>query len=501
MSDSAPRVDLDPSYVAGLLDGIGRVRFDLAETEEDRYTVRPMVRLKPNGTRMRAAVVGEFLEERGYRYDYIEREYGDEFFRLQQRDELEDLEEFLRGRSAHLVRELEFVNGVFAEEFDYSILSPEEACRFLRTRDELRYGWRPRGRHHVSPDEVANAHDIELESIEPVSLPTGSFRSDYTIEWIAGVFDALCRYRPSIAQSDEYAIDYAMYPVARLSTSGVNVRLVDYFVRFCTDYDLSFGDSSSANDLHVSFTGASNIRRVLDVLFPRLLVLAEHSEALLNGILPRFDEEEHHEKEGFYALLRDFDPIAQDTGGPFRHREYDPEYFADIWRDELELIEPDDASAGADRVAPEAEPLDELDPVTVRPESFSVAPGRFRTIAETSLRDSDAVRKLKSVYGDRCQLCGDRLADGDGTGYSEVHHLRPLGEPHDGPSEPTNMLVLCPNHHADFDNGVVRIDLDDRSVDHPFDSAVDGEPLTFEGEHGVADEYLRYHNRNICTLR
>lgn len=501
MSGEFTETEFDPSYIAGLLDGIGRVRFDLSETDESRYSVRPMLRIKPYGTRMRAAVVGGFLEERGYRYDYIDRTQSDDFFRLQLRGDLEDLEEYLRGESAHLVRELEFVNGVFAEQFDFEILDPEDACRFLLTRDELRYGWRPRGRHHVSPADVAESHGVDLGEVQPASLPTGSFRSDYAIEWIAGVFDALCRYRPSIAQSDEYAIGYAMYPVARLAASGVDFKFVDSFTRFCDDYDISFGNSSGRNGLHVSFTGTTNIRRVLDVVFPRLLVLAEHSEVLLNAIFPRFEEEEHHDRDGFYRLLRDFDPIARDSGGPFRRREYDPDYFADVWRDDLDLVRAEGALFGAQAGEPESDPLQELEPVTVSPDRFADSVGRFWTIAETQLQDPESVRELKSLYADRCQLCEDRLASGDGTGYSEVHHLRPLNGPHDGPSDPENMIVLCPTHHADFDNGVVRVDVESLTVHHPFDSDVDGATITTKGDHDIAAEHLRYHNRNVCTLR
>jgi hypothetical protein len=489
---------LDPSYVAGLLDAVGRVRFDINETPEGQYTVRPMVRLRPYQTQLRAAAIGEFLEGGDYQYDFIERGYGDEFFRLQRWRDFEALQSFLGGRSAQLVRELAFVTDVFAEEFD-GILDPSAVYRFALSRDQLRYGWRPRGRYHVSPEDIAEGHAFDTESVETPPLPDADLRTGYTVEWIAGVYDGACRYRPSIAESSDYEIGYAQHPIARLHRAGVSSTFVSSVLQFCDDYDLTYGDASEQNTLRITFTGASNVRRVLDVLFPRLLVLADASEALVETILPRFDENVHHGKQGFYDLLRDFEEVAAVSGGPFRQRDYDPSYFADLWRDDLDLV------AEGGRTTPSDDPLsaarEHVGEATVSPDEFETTPRRFRTVVDRINRDAGLVTDLKSLYDDRCQLCSARLASSDGTGYSEVHHLQPLGAPHDGVDAVGNMLVLCPNHHADFDNGVVRVDTGDLSVEHPYDSAVDGDTITTASDHELSASALRYHNEHICRLR
>lgn len=499
MSIDGGALDLDPAYIAGLFDMVGRIRFDISDTREDTYTVRPMLRLRPYQTRLRAAVIGEFLEERNYHYDFIERDYGDQFFRLQQHSDLQDLQTFLEGQSAHLVRELTFVNGIFADEFDFSILDPQEIYRFTLLRDKLRYGWRPKGRYHLSPDDIVERHNINTDQGHIPPIPVSELRSDYTVEWIAGVYDGQCRYRPSIGKSPESKISYGMWPVARIHRAGVCSNLVTSFFQFCDDYNLAYGDSSKKNTLHVIFTGPSNIRRILDVLFPQLLVLAEASEVLANGILPRFDANHHHEKQGFYEILRDFDDVAKASGGPFRHREYDPAYFADKWREDLKLTQEEtrtSVSAFTQRMESE-----DLRDVTLSTDEFEGTIGRYHTLLDRVQRNSKLVTKLKSLYNDRCQICGARLASGDGTGYSEVHHIRPLGTPHEGPDRLENMLVLCPNHHADFDNGVIRVDLDDLSIEHPYDSEADGKQLSVEPEHNLLKSGFRYHNQNICRLQ
>ena len=44
-----------------------------------------------------------------------------------------------------------------------------------------------------------------------------------------------------------------------------------------------------------------------------------------------------------------------------------------------------------------------------------------------------------------------RMELGCGRYHCEAHHLRPLGRQHHGPAETSNVVILCPNHHAEFD--------------------------------------------------
>ena len=64
---------------------------------------------------------------------------------------------------------------------------------------------------------------------------------------------------------------------------------------------------------------------------------------------------------------------------------------------------------------------------------------------------------MKSEYYNYCQICKTRIPLGKNSYYSEAHHIRPLGSNHKGPDIKENLVVLCPNHHAEFDYGVLRI--------------------------------------------
>lgn len=493
---AATDLDLNPAYVAGLLDATARVRFDFEEHDTGEFTVRPTLRIKPEGSHYRKAVLDEFLNDEGFEYDFVDRNHGQSFYVLRIQSDLERLQAYLAGHSAHVVRELAFVNEGFVEHFDHRVLDEMELCRLLKSRDELRYGWRPRGINFRTLEETATDAGIDPEHVQGPPLPEGEFRSDYSIEWIAGLYDGLCRYRPSIAETSDYRLGYAMYPTAILNKAGVSRSLVDAFLRFCEDYNLDRSRSSSEHTLRSVFTGAANIRRLLDIVFPRLLVLAEASELMLHSILPRFDQEFHRERTGFYDLLVDFEKVAAASGEFKRERTFTSEYFAAEWADELDVGgSPTPERAGGDSLQPEAYP-----DVRIEPESYTEVLGRYQTILERQIRDEELVEDLKNRYADRCQVCGKRLSKPDGRGHSEVHYLKPLGDRHDGPDVVENMLVLCPNHHADFDNGVIAVDPDSNEIVHPYDSNVDGTELSLHEDHDVDASYLRYHYDEIVGL-
>lgn len=62
-------------------------------------------------------------------------------------------------------------------------------------------------------------------------------------------------------------------------------------------------------------------------------------------------------------------------------------------------------------------------------------------------RNSRLVKKLKSLYENKCQITGAEyiFQKKDGVGYTEAHHLIPLGE--GGFDDPRNLVVLSPQIH------------------------------------------------------
>lgn len=121
--------------------------------------------------------------------------------------------------------------------------------------------------------------------------------------------------------------------------------------------------------------------------------------------------------------------------------------------------------------------------------AHDVAPPSRKRVATTVyriLRDSTLARNITTLHRHHCQICGVTLDLSDGSRYAEAHHIQPLGAPHDGPDVAGNIIVLCPNHHAMCDYGVVVLELL-QLRSHP--------------NHGIDPKFIKYHNDIIFVPR
>jgi len=87
---------------------------------------------------------------------------------------------------------------------------------------------------------------------------------------------------------------------------------------------------------------------------------------------------------------------------------------------------------------------------------------RREGVSSRIIRDRKLADQVKQLYRYSCQVCGVVLKTSAGE-YAEAAHIKPLGNPHNGPDVMANLLCLCPNHHVLFDNGGFSIN-DDLSL-------------------------------------
>ncbi|OGU92064.1 MAG: hypothetical protein A2475_02955 [Ignavibacteria bacterium RIFOXYC2_FULL_35_21] len=76
-----------------------------------------------------------------------------------------------------------------------------------------------------------------------------------------------------------------------------------------------------------------------------------------------------------------------------------------------------------------------------------------RLIEKTIRNDTKIVKFLKAKYNYQCQFpgCTAKIKTANGEYYVEVAHIEPVNK--GGKSIIGNLLVLCPNHHKEFDLG------------------------------------------------
>ncbi|TMR94757.1 HNH endonuclease [Nonomuraea basaltis] len=120
----------------------------------------------------------------------------------------------------------------------------------------------------------------------------------------------------------------------------------------------------------------------------------------------------------------------------------------------------------------------------------SPSPQRRQSTTMRVIRDSVLAQQIKDLHGHHCQICGVRLRLPDGS-YAEGAHIRPVGQPHNGPDEPGNILCLCPNDHVLFDRGGLTL-TDDLLIFDEVAGQVRGS-LRLAPQHVINIAHVAYH--------
>jgi HNH endonuclease len=74
---------------------------------------------------------------------------------------------------------------------------------------------------------------------------------------------------------------------------------------------------------------------------------------------------------------------------------------------------------------------------------------------KTYKRDNKTIAQIKVLRNFECQICGTKIKKKNGGFYIEAAHIKPKSLK--GRETPDNILILCPNHHKEFDYGARKV--------------------------------------------
>lgn len=102
--------------------------------------------------------------------------------------------------------------------------------------------------------------------------------------------------------------------------------------------------------------------------------------------------------------------------------------------------------------------------------------------------------QIKKMYNFTCQVCKVFLkTPNEGYGIAEAAHIQAMGKPHEGPDTKSNMICLCPNHHAQFDRFSFYIEPETLEI-----IGLDefkGKSIKINSKHKVKSEYFEYQKQ------
>lgn len=126
-------------------------------------------------------------------------------------------------------------------------------------------------------------------------------------------------------------------------------------------------------------------------------------------------------------------------------------------------------------------------------ENLEAIPKQKRVTVTRIVRDTSLSRFLKLLYQQKCQICERNFKLPSGGRYSESHHIKPLGRKHQGIDHQSNMIVLCPNHHAMIDYGVIAIQPKTHILLSIDSKALERRTHLSLLKHVMDDAFLEYH--------
>jgi len=121
------------------------------------------------------------------------------------------------------------------------------------------------------------------------------------------------------------------------------------------------------------------------------------------------------------------------------------------------------------------------------------------------IRDTAMIKKLKNDHEYKCQICENRiLVDKNPKHYyAEGHHLEPLSLNKNSTKNvdiEENIIILCPNHHIEFEKHVIAIDISDcETILH-----INGPKNKFHGKkikdtdiHSIDRKFITHHYKKF----
>lgn len=116
-------------------------------------------------------------------------------------------------------------------------------------------------------------------------------------------------------------------------------------------------------------------------------------------------------------------------------------------------------------------------------------PDKIEEVVTRFIRDTKKVRALKNLYNNACQICKYTIDVNHDKRYSEVHHLHPLKDK--GDDDYSNMIVLCPTHHVEFDYKIIGIDTDGKTIINKDKKPVG--KIMMKKEHKLHSKNIKFH--------
>lgn len=111
----------------------------------------------------------------------------------------------------------------------------------------------------------------------------------------------------------------------------------------------------------------------------------------------------------------------------------------------------------------------------------------------TELRDQAVKQAVLRICPGKCLICGYDVSTPDGRPLVEGAHIRDFSEGSQY-DVPANMVLLCPNHHTEYDNDLIDFTPDGTIFHYYLDNPFNGAHVCYDISY-LHKGYIKNHNR------
>lgn len=254
--------------------------------------------------------------------------------RIRSKEELQTLYNSLKGHSIQLIRGLGFLvrndlnqNGVLQDA--------ESTIRYVKTLRTIHPHKRDSDQLCYSVEEVSKMLGQSHEELEPFELPNKITRDSLSREYMGGVADAIAKPTLYINRNPMNHIGFGIMPQINIRKSGFHPVTVSLIHDALDDAGIEYRDPTpnQVYTINVTIAGPDDIQSFYDTFGDELQTSLPIADIFVTEILPRFKEDLHKTKQGFFDILY----LAEKEIQLFeRDRKYDLNYFANRWCDDID---------------------------------------------------------------------------------------------------------------------------------------------------------------------
>lgn len=321
-------------YIGGLLDMSSRISYslELPESPEGSPYVRIGLSVSVDHDEIRAGLLEEYFESIGIQIQF--REGSSYRTDIRRNEDFERLESSLDGHSIELMRGLKFFND---REFTRKDISKnnESILRLAKTMLDIRPAKRSSGLLKFSPRELASQLGISERDVDSFDIPSIPNDSTLSTDYIGGVFDACGRHNLTVSKQPTSEIGYSIQPKVLVNRTALHPVTVSLIQETFSQHKVPHNNSTQSDiySLSIEISGSDRIQKFYQEFGDEIYISLPEMEVFNGEILPRFDEDLHHTKQGLFDILY----LAEVELDLFkRDRKYNLSYFAEKWGSEID---------------------------------------------------------------------------------------------------------------------------------------------------------------------